>query len=628
MLLLHLLSLYLLAIPQTALALEPSADDSEDHNHRRLDNKDEIYDTGWADASGLSQAELVTRAPNGVEELVNNVARHMNLSPGNSSYWTVTTDSLLAPLSPATPGLPSSIEKRDEESFDDESETEKGKSLRKRQQGQRRFYISINTCEQPQTSNNATRDAPPQLLMYISANEENTKPGPLSLSGTTKIDISQGFGSYRGVTPEPAPNLYIGVHAPNSTGYSGIYNYQVAVSIDAPYHSYNDSDQMLFFVDSDSDSALLVTNNLTQAGVESEEFKKWQNITPPFTVFAVNQNQTSLEGVKNSFCGLTNYASIRQYNGDGSLTKKINASMTTRGLGNKPKQQFHLTGLNASSSFFGFLAIEGNSTKFGDGVVGGGGRVWKAMNFTTKKDGNCQVLYNLKFCSEVAYAVPSSPNLTLSKITDIYDEAALTHYKAFNNSLAQIPCETTSSAQYSLVRSCADCAAAYKQWLCAVLIPRCDDFSSTNAWLAPRNIGQSFPNGSSLDQNLQLTPAGFGGAALSVGQLQKVFSVSQSRNPKIDDLIKPGPYKEVLPCKDLCYSLVQSCPAALGFACPQSGMGMEKAYGERPQGGDKNLTCSFLGAVYNLNAAGRIGSQGWKGLGGLIAGWIMGWLIL
>lgn len=90
-------------------------------------------------------------------------------------------------------------------------------------------------------------------------------------------------------------------------------------------------------------------------------------------------------------------------------------------------------------------------------------------------------------------------------------------------------------------------------------------------------------------------------------QYGTVFASNSSRNPAvIDEMIRPGPYKEVLPCEDLCYSLVQSCPAALGFGCPYPGRGLEADYGARSED-TSNLTCSYLGAVYYLNDAGRVG---------------------
>lgn len=77
----------------------------------------------------------------------------------------------------------------------------------------------------------------------------------------------------------------------------------------------------------------------------------------------------------------------------------------------------------------------------------------------------------------------------------------------------------------------------------------------------------------------------------------------------IDDQIRPGPYKEILPCQDICYSLVKRCPAALGFSCPQ-GARLSSAYGQR--GSSSEITCSYPGAAYDLNAGrARCEPLGW-----------------
>lgn len=257
------------------------------------------------------------------------------------------------------------------------------------------------------------------------------------------------------------------------------------------------------------------------------------------------------------------------------------------------------------------LVMEGNSTNSGQGVIGGGGTVWAAIEFDTKTEDNCALMYNLSFCSEVAYAVPTnpdtfSPSTGLPDLAAIYDSHAAQMYQYFNYSLQQIPCNTTSSSQYSLARNCDDCARAYKQWLCAVTIPRCADYSNTDTWLMPRNLGQAFANGSTISES----------AHFSIDQvlLSKV-ATNSSRNPLIDESIKPGPYKEVLPCEDLCYDLVQSCPASLGFGCPSRGAGFEDSYGTRSN--DSGLiTCSYLGAAYYLSGSER--SFGYAGLGGVV----------
>jgi len=197
--------------------------------------------------------------------------------------------------------------------------------------------------------------------------------------------------------------------------------------------------------------------------------------------------------------------------------------------------------------------------------------------------------------------VPSNPQkfppaTGIPALAAIYDENAAQYYQVFNYSLQQIPCNTSSSAQYSLARNCIDCANAYKQWLCAVTIPRCEDVGNNASWLQLRNVKQLFPNGSHFTL-LETDPR--------LPFLNQV-AYNSSRNPIIDEQIKPGPYSELLPCDDLCYDLVQSCPASLGFGCPNPGKGLEMSYGTRTNI-DGQLTCSYLGAAYFLGGAERLG---------------------
>lgn len=215
------------------------------------------------------------------------------------------------------------------------------------------------------------------------------------------------------------------------------------------------------------------------------------------------------------------------------------------------------------------------------------------------EDGNCAVVYDLSFCTQVAYAVPGNPNNfpNATSLAAFYDNATLAQYQFFEKVLAQIPCETTSSAQYSLARNCDDCATAYKEWVCSVSIPRCTDWSSTLPWLQNRNMIQPFPNGTSLD------PATTSAAA-------KAAYLSSSRNPNIDATVRPGPYKEILPCNDLCYNIVQSCPASMGFTCPRPGhIAFNQSYGLMPDGTpeQKNqITCNFPGAAFDLSSTGSM----------------------
>ena len=199
------------------------------------------------------------------------------------------------------------------------------------------------------------------------------------------------------------------------------------------------------------------------------------------------------------------------------------------------------------------------------------------------------MVYGLDFCSEIAYAVPSNSTSAddLPRLRATYDSYAAEMYINFNKSLQQIPCNTTASAQYSLAVNCTHCARAYKDWLCAVTIPRCQDFSNAADYLQPRAVSQNFLD-HTYGQQLQNDPA--------LSLFNKTFKpMNQSRSERIDQIIHPGPYKELLPCEDLCYNLVRSCPAALGFRCPLEGHGLNYTYG-RLQGNTRDVfTCNWPG---------------------------------
>lgn len=202
-------------------------------------------------------------------------------------------------------------------------------------------------------------------------------------------------------------------------------------------------------------------------------------------------------------------------------------------------------------------------------------------------------MFGLDFCDSVAYAVPSSPEFKFddNALKRLYDDKAKSYYENFKLSLAQVACDANSDAQYSLARTCKDCERDYKNWLCSVLIPRCEDWSASDDFLQERNVNAPFANGTSLTLN---------------ETRRNRFGYNQSRSPLIDDIIKPGPYKEMLPCEDLCFDIVRSCPASLKFACPNS-PARELTYGKRASDQD-SLTCNFPGAVVRLNFQGAAGT--------------------
>lgn len=214
-------------------------------------------------------------------------------------------------------------------------------------------------------------------------------------------------------------------------------------------------------------------------------------------------------------------------------------------------------------------------------------------------DGNCQLVFNLSFCDTVGYAVPSNARTfsSASVLADAYDQIAREHFQNFTNSLDQVPCETTSSAQYSLAANCEMCSEAYKQWLCAVTIPRCVDYSSRGEHLQARNVNSPFINGSRPSaQSVDMTFS---------KDNQSIPYLTSSRNPFIDQRVRPGPYKELLPCKDLCYGLVQFCPASLQFACPREERGLRHSYNSSGVDENGQPKCNRPGTVWMVNGGLR-----------------------
>ncbi|AEO56407.1 stretch-activated Ca-permeable channel [Thermothelomyces thermophilus ATCC 42464] len=601
-----LILLYLILFPPSfALAAElndafPAVSDDLDFSidPAVLNNRDPMYEPEFS----AFDRSITGRVPEGVTPLTDNEPLPMNIQPGSTQLFVFVLPS-------GSPGEEDGRrhELRGEHNASREATAgagateqakgtfEDGQGIGKRQAKQT-VYISANTCDRPLPvdPSKTTQDAP-QLTLFVSTSAENQAPGPLADQGSQDVVVfNEGAVMYSFNTDG---EVYLGVYAPNvSDSFSTKpYNVQVVVSTDGYYFSYDDHDDAdLIWVDSDSQGALLITHNLTDSTdpkLEAEIMK-----TQPYVLFAHNKKDRAINGLKYSYCGLYRHAQIAATK-DERATPLVRTGMTKRGPGNLPKQQFFFSGLNSSAEYFGILARDGlddgDHLATRQAAFKRGTRVFKATSFRTKSNhGNCALVIDLSFCDQIAYSVPSNPNFGNStKLADFYDSYARSAYANFEKSLAQVPCDAPSSQRYSLVRNCTDCAAAYKDWLCSVAIPRCEDFSNTAPYLQPRAVTQPFPNGERLD-------------AETLASMPNTTAFTASRNPRIDEVIKPGPHKELLPCDHLCYKLVQSCPASLEFGCPlPRGIGFAGNYAKHDP--SVGLTCNFPGSAHFPSAGER-----------------------
>lgn len=313
---------------------------------------------------------VVRDVPKGVQVLSNNEAETPNIDPGETQHYVFPKEALAGPKSPPLGPAVRAEDGGDGISQDLNRRADDGNSTIP-------LYISLNTCLAPSSDSGETpgNKRVPQLKVYISQSNSIQKPGP-DVDSSDQIVI-EAEGGYVGTTfNATGGDVFIGVGAPKMDSFTDAYNYEIAASIDELYHGYNEISPDLYFVDSDSYTALLVTDDITNADPDDEEYKKWMDAAPPYTMFAQNINDTSISGFEKSYCGLNNLAKISK------KTKNVEPGMTSRGRSSKPKEQFYITSLNESSTYYGFLATEPNNAV--KASVGGGGKIWKAMNFTTK----------------------------------------------------------------------------------------------------------------------------------------------------------------------------------------------------------------------------------------------------
>jgi calcium channel MID1 len=597
-----LAALYLLlSSPRGALAAELPLDSSPWIDPSALDTDNgESQTLSYEPVFNLFSRSILGRAQD-VTPLENNKPLGLNLNPGSSPICYIIKRGSL--------NVSKGNQRRQ-----DESENGGGDENNK---NSTTIFISANTCLQPIIIGNKKTTTPPQLTLFVSNKTDAACP---QITSTPNGAEAKGFTSK--VFDEGAVTLsinstndvYVAIYAPKiSDQFQGTYNFEVAASNTTYFHQYEATGSAeLLWMDSDSTSALLMTRNLTD---EASDVGHVMGEDPPYQLYVSGSDAENLTGLRHSACGLQKNAPIGANNqGNAKNNIMIKTAMTLRGPGNLPKQQFYVVGLNATSDYNGVLVKPANLTVNAKRQEGGGlgvaltspgSIVYQATKFETNAGEfvslllrrmmprgavtndvaapNCKVVTDLEFCNEIQYAVPGNDGkFNNTELAKAYDNYAKSMYDNFLKVMMQIQCETDSTSRYSLARNCDDCKNAYKRWLCTVSIPRCEDFQGDSLFTVIRNVGQPFPNGSTLATDLQTS-------------LAQVPSQNISRNSFIDTTIQPGPYKEILPCEDICFQVVQSCPAAIGFKCPQEGMyGFNVSYGKR--NGDRSLvSCNFPG---------------------------------
>ncbi|KAI1351718.1 stretch-activated Ca2+-permeable channel component-domain-containing protein [Xylaria sp. FL0043] len=591
--------LYLsLFAPQFAFAADLPTTLAQDGPFYDIEDPIELLDIrapSYEPEFSLFDRSIIGRASDGASPLEADKPTKSNIDPGNTITYVFEADSVSgrsAQEHDTQYELRRSLNRTEglaEGAGHGDDELSSGVDPVRRQTPSKTLYISVNTCNQPgRISPDQTTMDPPQLTLFVSTSSENTSPGPGKDEDTQKtIVFDEGAVIYN---TSLDGDVYFSVSAPQvSDKYFTTtlpYNYEVAVSLDGYSYSYDSEAQPnLYWVDSDASSSLLTTRNLTSSPNEVIS-------TLPYTVFVQNTENLDINGIRKSYCGLSSWAQIRPLQDGGS---QVAMGLRQGGENNLTMQEFYISGLNASTSYSGIVALNTSLPleKRQEGNSAGGIIIYNGVDFSTKPNGACTFIFNLTVCTETRYAVPGNiekfPNGTA--LAAFYDNYTQTMWDNFDKVLQQTPCHAPPTQKYSLARDCDDCKKAYKDWLCSVAIPRCEDFSSPDQdYLRMRNINAPFPNGTFVDPSIRK-------------EFGDTLAYNSSRNTEIDNVIEPGPYKEVLPCDYLCYELVKSCPASMGFSCPLPGSkyGFNNSYAVPDN--NKELSCNYPGSAYYPSAA-------------------------
>lgn len=411
-------------------------------------------------------------------------------------------------------------------------------------------YVTLNLCSQPDAAPSLGNHSSTLLwsdtdnlpIMTSYASNDSSISLPNSTAFTDQADFQFGFANFTYL--QSTANIYLAVTAPtyNQSWSNGSFSYQIGLSTTQPLHRAEAGDQnrFLFLQDTDFSAALLTTGNLTS--MDLPEYQIWVN--PSAQSAANGQVSASIQdSLRWSWCGITTTAAQ-------VTIEEADRSMTTRGPGGLPKEQFYVHDLVPSTVYDAYITVKNNYSS--------GGTVWPVQSFRTRDTRNCQIIYNLDFCNEVAYSVPSNNTLyNPTALAGFYDQMAAGFYTNFSNSVQVTNCNASADAVYSLVSNCEDCREAYKDWICAVAVPRCADLTNPASFLVYRN---------------------------------------SSRNPTIDTVLHPGPYKEVLPCGDLVHSVTRKCPIVLGLRAPHGDAAFYAAYGTRSN--NATITCNAPGVDF------------------------------
>ncbi|CDR48297.1 RHTO0S17e00650g1_1 [Rhodotorula toruloides] len=465
------------------------------------------------------------------------------------------------------------------------------------------IYISLSLCSIPSSlAQNTSFLLPPVLdtLLYVSSTP-NIQPHPSNAStpddvfnrgeslATSKLEY--GYANVTLEVNEGGGGIYVAVFAPDlsrvldpDSPVNGQWQFELDVSsgtADPPYVARGRAG--LRTEDTDLSSVLLST-------------AKWTgNQAPSYQAIVAPTNSLSL-ALSRSKCF------VRSMAGQSVATaSNTNTSTTTRGWpAGGTRTQFLVDGLDRGANYTAWLVENGTMA---DGGGANQTRVWDPVFFATKSTDSCRLVYDIDVCPSVAYSVPAPASLDTPSLISFFNSSISAFLANFTRTMTTFPCGSDEMGRYSVVSTCQDCINAYRDYICAMTMPRCTDAPS-NATLNDTTLaaGDSLPSyaipaqyETSLirtDPFASRTPL-FGPSNLST-TFPTLFN--STYRPTRSNLLaqSPFPYTETPPCLDICYLVEARCPPFLGWTCPKNSDGSPSDLHKRAADRWGNVYCNAL----------------------------------
>ncbi|BGP35157.1 stretch-activated cation channel mid1 [Rhodotorula toruloides] len=469
------------------------------------------------------------------------------------------------------------------------------------------IYISLSLCSLPPSlSQNTSFLLPPVLdtLLYVSFTPD-IEPYPSNAStpddifnrgeslATSKLEY--GYGNVTLEVDEGEGGIYVAVFAPDlskvldsDAPVTGQWQFELDVSsgtADPPYVA--SGMEGMRTEDTDMSSVLLST-------------AKWTGDQPAYQAIVAPTNSLSL-ALSRSKCFVRSMAGQSVASG-----ASLNTSTTTRGWpAGGTRTQYFVDGLDRGTNYTAWLVENGT-------MVDGGGtnqtRVWDPVFFATKSSDSCRLVYDIDVCPSVAYSVPAPSSLDTPSLISFFNTSISASLTNFTRTMTTFPCGSDEMGRYSVVSTCQDCINAYRDYLCAMTMPRCTDAPSNatlnDTTLAASDSLPSYAIPAQYDTSLLRTdPYASRTPLFGPPNLSATFPTlfNSTYRPSRSNLLaqSPFPYTETPPCLDICYLVEARCPPFLGWSCPKNSDGT-------PSGGTGSAA---YGVTVDVPGAQRLGGD-------------------